>query len=199
MSLDPFFRRMSMFGGIFAFIGVLLGIVALATNYWTIQSGISRGMPMQMSNGTMVTNDTMDWTWNGLFYMCTTRMNVQGRCVFHFWTTTFILCLLGVIFLLVGGIFSVWEMFQTSDRRFFIPMLYFVACVLMTAGLFEYGSMALMNSHSSRTMIAAIVFGYVALPISAFIAGRYSAYDRYVNNGHVHNGQKYVPASTNGN
>jgi len=44
-----------------------------------------------------------------------------------------------------------------------------------------------------------LFFGYVALPISAFIAGRYSACDRYMNNGHPHNGQKYVPASTNGN
>lgn len=129
--------------------------------------------------------------------MCTSRENVA--CVGRFWTTTFILCLLGLICMLVGGIFSIWEMFQTSDRRFVIPMFYFVGCVMMTAGLFDYGSWSLINSHSSRAMLAAIVFGYVALPISAFIAGRYSAYDRYINNGHVHNGQKYVPAATNGN
>jgi len=77
-------------------------------------------------------------------------------------------------------------------------MFYFVACVLLVSGLFDYGSWARINSHSSRAMIASIVFGYCALPISAFIAGRYSAYDRYINNGHI-NGQKYVPASTNGN
>jgi hypothetical protein len=129
--------------------------------------------------------------------MCTSRGNIG--CITRFWTTTFVLCLIGILFLFVGGIFSIWEMFQTSDRRFVIPMLYFVACVLMTAGLFDYGSWSRMNSHSSRCMISAIVFGYCALPIAAFIAGRYSAYDRYVNNGHVHNGQKYVPASTNGN
>ncbi|CAF4593287.1 unnamed protein product [Rotaria sp. Silwood2] len=129
--------------------------------------------------------------------MCTSRANVA--CVTQFWRTTFILCLLGLICLLVGGIFSVCEMFKTSDRRFAIPMLYFVACVLMTAGLFDYGSMARLNYHSSRLMISAIVFNYAALPMSAFIAGRYSAYDCYINNGHVHNGQKYVPAATNGN
>jgi hypothetical protein len=186
-----------MIAGIFAFSGVILGVVALSTNYWTMETVVSPGMPMQTSNGTMMMNEKFDWTWNGLFYMCTSRVNVP--CLTRFWTTTFILCLLGVIFLFVGGIFSFWEMFQTSDRRFVIPMLYFVGCVLMTAGLFDYGSMARMNSHSSRAMISAIVFGYVCLPISAFIAGRYSAYDRYINNGHVHNGQKYVPASTNGN
>jgi len=197
MTLDPFFRRMTMIAGIFAFIGVVLGVVALCTNYWTMESGVAPGMPMQTPNGTVIMNDSFEWTWNGLFSMCTSRANV--RCITRFWTTTFILCLLGVIFLLAGGIFSFWEMFQTSDRRFVIPMLYFVACVLMTAGLFDYGSWARLNSHSSRAMISAIVFGYVALPISAFIAGRYSAYDRYINNGHVHNGQKYVPASTGGN
>ena len=129
--------------------------------------------------------------------MCTSRENVPYMR--QFWTTTFVLCLLGVIFMLVGGILSIWEMFQTSDRRFVIPMLYFVACVLMTAALFDYASWARINSHSSRAMLCSIVFGYVALPISAFIAGRYSAYDRFINNGHVHNGQKYVPAATNGN
>jgi hypothetical protein len=103
------------------------------------------------------------------------------------------------MFLLVGGIFLCWDMFKISDRRFVIPMLFFVACVLMTAGLFDYGSWARLNSHSSRTMIAAIVFAYSALPMAAFIAGRYSALDRFVTNGHVTNGQKYVPASTNGN
>jgi len=181
-----------MVAGLCAFIGVVLGVVALGTNYWTMENVVSPGIPTQ--NGTMMMND---WTWNGLFNMCTTRVNVP--CITRFWTTTFVLCLIGVIFLLVGGIFSFLEMFQTSDRRFVIPMLYFVAVVLMTAGLFDYGSMARINSHSSRAMLSAIVFGYLALPIAAFIAGRYSAYDRYINNGHVHNGQKYVPASTNGN
>jgi len=196
ISMDPFFRRMTMVAGIFAMMGVILGVVALSTNYWTMEN-VSSPMPMQTANGTVMMNGKVEWTWNGLFTMCTTRVNVP--CVTRFWTTTFVLCLLGVICLLVGGIFSFWEMFQTSDRRFVIPMIYFVACVLMVAGLFDYASWARINSHSSRAMISAIVFGYVALPISAFIAGRYSAYDRFMNNGHVHNGQKYVPASTNGN
>jgi hypothetical protein len=133
----------------------------------------------------------------GLFYQCSTHGNVQ--CVSRFWAPTFIICLLGLIFLFVGGIFICWDLFQISDRRFVIPLLFFVACVLLTAGVFDYGSWAHLNSHSSRTMIAAIVFAYTALPISAFIAGRYSAFDRFVANGHVTNGQKYVPASTNGN
>jgi hypothetical protein len=119
--------------------------------------------------------------------------------MFRFWSTTFIICLIGIIFLLVGGIIMGWDLFQVSDRRFAIPLLFFVACVFLTAGVFDYGSWALLNSHSSRTMIAAMVFAYTALPISAFIAGRYSTFDRFVTNGHVGNGQKYVPTSNNGN
>lgn len=120
-------------------------------------------------------------------------------CSLRFWTTTFIICLLGLVFLLASGIFICWDLFQISDRRFAIPLLIFVACVLLTAGVFDYGSWLPLNSHSSRTMIAAMVFAYSALPISAFIAGRYSAFDRFVPNGHVVNGQKYVATSTNGN
>ncbi len=104
--------------------------------------------------------------------------------------TTFVICLLGLVFLFVGGIFICWDIFQISDRRFVIPLLFFVACVLLTCGVFDYGSMGYLNSHSSRTMIACIVFVYSVLPISAFIAGRYSAFDRFVTNGHVTNGQK---------
>jgi hypothetical protein len=62
MTLDPFFRRMSMMAGVFAFIGVILGVIALATNYWTMENVPSSGMAM--SNGTMPMNENFDWTWN---------------------------------------------------------------------------------------------------------------------------------------
>ncbi|CAF0871526.1 unnamed protein product [Rotaria sp. Silwood1] len=197
MSLDPLFRRMTMIVAVFAFVGVFLGTMAMVTNYWTFGTLAPSDMPMPPTNGTVMGNEKFDMAWNGLFRVCTSRVGVP--CVTQLWKTTFILCLSGLIFLLVGGICSICEIFKTSDRRFAIPICFFVACVLMTAGLFDYGSMARLNYHSSRLMISAIVFTYVALPMSAFIAGRYSAYDRYINNGHVHNGQKYVPASTNGN
>ena len=191
MLLDPLFRRMTIFVAFFSIIGVILGVVALGTNYWTITNVGNEGVVMQTTNGTVMMNN---WTWIGLFYMFSSMENVP--CVTRFVTSTFIICLLGLIFMLVGGIFSIWEMFQTSDRRFLMPFFFFVACVLMTAGLFDYGSMALLNYHSTRLMISSIVFCYVALPIAAFISGRYSAYDRFINNA---NGQKYVAANTNGN
>lgn len=68
----------------------------------------------------------------------------------------------------------------------------------MTAGLVDYAASALLNYHSSRAMIAAIVFAYTALPIAAFVAGRYSALERSVLiNNEVHTTQKY--SATNGN
>ena len=197
MSLDPLFRRMTMIVAGFAFIGFILGATAMVTVHWTNETIVTPGMPIKTANGTDAISNRYEYTWNGLYSMCTTRENVP--CIKRFWTLTFILCLLGLMCLLAGGILSLLEMFKTSDRRFVIPILYFLACVLLTAGVFDYGSNSRLNDYSSRFMISAIVFNYVALPMSAFIAGRYLAYDRYINNGHVHNGQKYVPASTNGN
>ena len=63
MSMDPFFRRMTMIAGIFAIIGVVLGVVALATNYWTMES-VPSGMPVPSPNGTMMMNNNFDWQWN---------------------------------------------------------------------------------------------------------------------------------------
>jgi hypothetical protein len=64
MSLDPLIRRMSMIAGIFAFLGVIIGVVALATNYWTMENMVSPGMAMQSPNGTMMMNEKSDWAWN---------------------------------------------------------------------------------------------------------------------------------------
>jgi len=106
---------------------------------------------------------------------------------------------LGVLFLFAGGIFSVFDIPKASDRRFITPLLMFVGCVLMTAGLVDYASTAFLNYHSSRLMIAAIVFAYTALPISAFVAGRYSALERSVLiNNEVHSTQKYSTTNANG-
>ncbi len=119
-------------------------------------------------------------------------------CNARFWGVTFVVCLLGLLFLLAGGICSVLDVPKASDRRFITPLLIFIGCVLMTAGLVDYASAALLNYHSSRAMIAAIVFAYTALPISAFVAGRYSAMERSVLiNNDVHTSQKY--SATNGN
>ncbi len=64
MSLDPFFRRMTMMAGIFAMISVILGVVALSTNYWTMESVVTPGMPMQTPNGTIMVNEKFDWQWH---------------------------------------------------------------------------------------------------------------------------------------
>ena len=114
--------------------------------------------------------------------------------------TTFVICLVGILFLLAGGIFSALDIPKASDRRFITPLLIFVGCVLITAGLFNYASERLLNYHSSRAMIAALVFAYTALPISAFVAGRYSVLERGVLiNNEAHRGaQKYSATGSNG-
>ncbi len=107
---------------------------------------------------------------------------------------------MGVSFLLAGGIFSALDIPKASDRRFITPLLIFVGCVLMTAALVDYASKKLLNSHSSRSMIAAVVFAYTALPLSAFVAGRYSAVERatLANNGVHLTTQKYSATGANG-
>ncbi len=76
----------------------------------------------------------------------------------------------------------------------------FIASVLTTAALVDYASRDLLNSHSSRSMIAAVVFAYTALPLSAFVAGRYSTLERaaLVNTGIHLSTQKYSATNANG-
>ncbi len=107
---------------------------------------------------------------------------------------------MGVLFLLVGGIFAALDIPKATDRRFVTPLLIFVASVLTTAALVDYTSLDLLNSHSSRAMVAAIVFAYTALPLSAFVAGRYSALERntLINNGVPLTTQKYSATNSNG-
>jgi hypothetical protein len=125
---------------------------------------------------------------------------MDAPCVNHFWTTTFIISLFGLIFLLVGGILSALDLPKAADRRFITPVLLLISCVLITAGLFEYASFRVLNYHSSRAMIASLVFAYTAMPIAAFVAGRYSALERAVlinNDGHMGT-QKYSATHSNG-
>jgi len=190
MTYEPLNRRLATLAALFAFLGVILGVIALATNYWTITTILS-----ETRNGSeIVETQSNVEVWNGLFQLCKTNT----PCFARFLPTTFIVCLLGVLFLLAGGVFSVLDIPKASDRRFVTPLLIFVGCVLMTAGLVDYAVLNFLNYHSSRAMIAAVVFAYTALPISAFVAGRYSALERSVLiNNDVHSTQKY--SATNGN
>ena len=112
---------------------------------------------------------------------------------------TFVIGVVGLLFLLVGGIFAALGIPKATDRRFVTPLLIFVASVLTTAALVDYASWDLLNSHSSRAMIAAVVFSYTALPLAAFVAGRYSALERntLINGAVPLTTQKY--SATNGN
>ncbi|CAF2317735.1 unnamed protein product [Rotaria sp. Silwood2] len=189
MTYEQLNRRLAILAATFAFLGVILGVIALSTNYWTFI------IPIEFYNETNVTNiQSNAYGWNGLFQACRT----DASCIAQSSTSTFIVCFLGVSFLLTGGIFSVLDIPKANEHRFITPLLIFIGCILMTAGLVYYASLNFLNYHSSRTMIAAIVFAYTALPISAFVTGRTSALGRTVLINNEHHGiQKY--STTNGN
>jgi len=192
MTYEPLNRRLALLAAIFAFLGVVLGVIALATNYWTLIPTVQ-----PIFNGTSVVAQREDgYRWNGLFQICRTG----GSCFAQFSPATFIIGVLGLLFLLAGGILSALDVPKATDRRFITPLVIFAGCVLMTAALVDYASSALLNSHSSRSMIAAVVFAYTALPLSAFVAGRYSTFVRsaLVNNGVHLTTQKYSATSANG-
>ncbi|CAF1328023.1 unnamed protein product [Rotaria magnacalcarata] len=192
MIVDRLNRKMSFVGTCFAFIGVILSVMALTTNYWSSKSIILLSQIIETQNGSTLSSGKIERKWNGLFYLCTDVEIVQ--CVFKFESTTFVFCLVGLICLLIGGISLCWDLLKISNRRFIIPMLFFVACLSITAGIFEYGSSSHINSYSSRTMIGTIIFAYSALAISTFVAGRCSALDNSITNE-----KQYVTASTDQN
>lgn len=64
MPLDPFNRQISYLASVFVFVGVVLGVVALSTNYWTYQQQVIPGQALQTPNGTLLSNERILATWN---------------------------------------------------------------------------------------------------------------------------------------
>ncbi len=67
MAVDPLNRTISFVAVFFAFVGVILGNVALATNYWTMAQYHVTGTAMPMPNGTILTNENVEMRWNVSF------------------------------------------------------------------------------------------------------------------------------------
>ncbi len=60
MTYEPLNRRLAMLAAIFAFLGVILGVIALATNYWTVGDIV-----IDRRNGTNVTDGQLNgFMWN---------------------------------------------------------------------------------------------------------------------------------------
>jgi len=60
MTYEPLNRRLATLAAIFAFLGVILGVIALATNYWTLNTIVS-----EVRNETGVFNtQTNGEVWN---------------------------------------------------------------------------------------------------------------------------------------
>jgi hypothetical protein len=69
MAVDLLNRRISFVAAFFAFVGVILGVVALSTNYWTLENYVTPGTAVPTSNGTVLTSEHVDWTWNVSFIL----------------------------------------------------------------------------------------------------------------------------------
>jgi hypothetical protein len=67
MAVDSLNRTISFVAVFFAFIGVILGVVALATNYWTMQMYAVPATAIPTPNGTFLTNENVEWAWNVCF------------------------------------------------------------------------------------------------------------------------------------
>lgn len=62
--MDPLNRRLALLASVFAFFGVLLGAIALGTNYWTIERTMSPARAAPTFNGTMLLPGQTNSTWN---------------------------------------------------------------------------------------------------------------------------------------
>jgi hypothetical protein len=69
MAVDLLNRQMTFVATFFAMVGVVLGVVALATNYWTLENISTPNQAVPILNGTLVTSGIEDWMWNVSFIL----------------------------------------------------------------------------------------------------------------------------------
>lgn len=62
--VDLFNRRLSYVAAVFAFLGVIVGVVALATNYWTVINFATPARAVHTPNGTLLESGVLNHTWN---------------------------------------------------------------------------------------------------------------------------------------
>ena len=76
MTYEPLNRRLATLAAVFAFLGVALGVIALATNYWS-----TNNVPNTFSNGTNVINLPANNTvWNVCIRMQILRWLISVLC-----------------------------------------------------------------------------------------------------------------------
>jgi hypothetical protein len=69
MAVDLLNRQMTFVATFFAMVGVVLGVVALATNYWTLEYISTPAQAVQTPNTTMFKGGIEDWEWNVSFIL----------------------------------------------------------------------------------------------------------------------------------
>jgi len=58
MNYEPLNRRLATLAAVFAFLGVILGVIALATNYWTITTVVN---DVHNETGIVGNQSTIQW------------------------------------------------------------------------------------------------------------------------------------------
>ncbi len=69
MAVDLLNRQISFVAAFFVFVGVILGVAALSTNYWTLENYVTPGTAVPTSNGTVLTSEHVDLIWNVSFIL----------------------------------------------------------------------------------------------------------------------------------
>ena len=69
VAVDPLNRQMTFVATFFAIVGVVLGVVALGTNYWTLENISTPATAVPTPNGTIFTGGTENWMWNVSFIL----------------------------------------------------------------------------------------------------------------------------------
>jgi hypothetical protein len=80
MTYEPLNRRLAILAAIFGFLGVVLGTISLATNYWTIRRPVE-----PIHNGTLVVDQhEHGYMWNVCILFVNFLKNYQMNTFFLF-------------------------------------------------------------------------------------------------------------------
>ncbi|CAF1002433.1 unnamed protein product [Didymodactylos carnosus] len=153
-------RQLAICGGLLGLCGFIMALIAIRIPYWTVIHSHS-------------STTTPNITSYGLFKQCNLE-KCTTRSSKHF--SPIILSILATFTLLLGSFLTCLLGFYSFSRRHFYlaPICLFISCFLFLGCLSIYGKESLLNSHSSKLIVATLAFVFKALYLASYISGRYS-------------------------
>jgi hypothetical protein len=174
-----------------AFIAVAIGVVALILVCVGIGTPKWESTYTSTGNGTYALASTANFFYacsytNGTFNNCTTRSNnltnYPGYSSIYPWEVDYNLrmqnaaglCIAGIIFLALAIAMTVVMALRplATLLNLISPILFFLACLFMLAGMAEGSRYLLYNDYSANLYQAGHLFTILALTISTLAAGR---------------------------